>query len=71
MHHIKDKLSIGYSYDITTSNLKKYAKGSHEISICYQFIKPKKKLDTDEQELNDIDNSIKSKLKKQNEEGIK
>lgn len=68
---IKDKLTIGYSYDITTSNIKSYSKGSHEIAICYQFIKPKKKLDADEQELNDIDNSIKSKLKKQNEEGTK
>lgn len=68
---IKDKLTIGYSYDISTSTLKKYTKGSHEIAICYQFIKPKKKLDADEQELNDIDNSIKSKLKKQNEEGPK
>jgi type IX secretion system PorP/SprF family membrane protein len=68
---IKDKLSIGYSYDIVTSNIKSYTKGSHEIAICYQFIKPKKKLDADEQELNNIDNSIKNKLKKQNEEGTK
>ncbi|MDF2450243.1 MAG: putative rane protein [Bacteroidota bacterium] len=68
---IKDKLSIGYSYDIITSKLKTYTTGSHEIMLSYQFIKPKKKLDADEQELNDIDNSIKSKLKKQNEEGPK
>ncbi|MBK6985069.1 MAG: PorP/SprF family type IX secretion system membrane protein [Bacteroidetes bacterium] len=68
---IKDKLTIGYSYDIVTSNIKSYTKGSHEIAVCYQFIKPKKKLDADEQELNDIDNSIKTKLKKQNEEGTK
>lgn len=68
---IKDKFTVGYSYDITTSNFKKYTKGSHEISICYQFIKPKKKLDADEQELNDIDNSIKTKLKKENEKGTK
>jgi type IX secretion system PorP/SprF family membrane protein len=68
---IKDKLTIGYSYDITTSQIKKYNRGSHEIAICYQFIKPKKKLDADEQELNNIDNSIKTKFKKQNEEGSK
>jgi type IX secretion system PorP/SprF family membrane protein len=68
---IKDKLTIGYSYDMITSNIKSYASGSHEISIAYQFIKPKKKLDADEQELNDIDNSIKTKLKKENEKSTK
>lgn len=66
---LKDKLTLGYSYDIITSKIKTYTSGSHEISLTYQFIKSKKKLDADEQELNDIDNSIKSKLKKQNEEG--
>jgi len=68
---VKDRLTIGYSYDITTSGIKTYTSGSHEIGLSYQFIKAKKKLDSDEQELNDIDNSIKSKLKKQNEEGTK
>jgi type IX secretion system PorP/SprF family membrane protein len=68
---IKDKLSVGYSYDMTTSNIKSYSRGSHEISICYQFIKPKRKIDADEQELNDIDNSIKTKLKKENEKSTK
>jgi type IX secretion system PorP/SprF family membrane protein len=68
---IKDKLTVGYSYDITTSNIKSYNRGSHEISICFQFIKPKKKIDADEQELNDIDNSIKTKLKKENEKSTK
>ena len=42
---VKEKLSIGYSFDITTSKMQSYSKGSHEIAICYQFIKPKKKLD--------------------------
>jgi len=68
---IKDKLSIGYSYDMLTSKIRTYTSGSHEIMITYQFIKKKKKLDSDEQELNNIDNSIKSKLKKQNEESSK
>ena len=68
---VKDKLSIGYSYDMLTSKIRTYTSGSHEIMITYQFIKNKKKLDSDEQELNDIDNSIKSKLKKQNEESSK
>jgi len=66
--NVKDKLTIGYSYDIVTSKLRSYTSGSHEVMISFHFIKPKRKLDADEQELNNIDNSIKSKLRKQNEE---
>lgn len=68
---IKDKISIGYAYDFPVTKLKSYTSGSHEIVLMYQFKKAKKKLNADEEELNDIDNSIKSKLKKQNEEGTK
>lgn len=68
---IKEKLTVAYSYDMITSKIRTYTSGSHEIMITYQFIKPKKKMDTDEQELNNIDNSIKSKLRKQNEESSK
>lgn len=68
---IKEKLTIAYSYDFVTSKIRRYTNGSHEIMITYQFIKPKKKLDSDEQELNNIDNSIKTKLKQQNEENSK
>ena len=64
---IKDKLSIGYAYDIPVSKIRSYTSGSHEIVLSYKFIKPKKKLNADEEELNNIDNSIKSKFKKQNE----
>jgi type IX secretion system PorP/SprF family membrane protein len=68
---IKEKFTIAYAYDLSLSNLKKYNTGSHEISLAYQFIKKKRKLDADEKELMDTDNSIKSKLKKQNEESSK
>lgn len=68
---LKDKLTIGYSYDIPSAKIRTYSSGSHEIVLAYQFIKPKRKLNADEEELNNIDNSIKSKLKKQNEEGTK
>ncbi len=36
---------FGYSYDITTSNIKKYSNGTHEIMLgyCHKFIKPEKK----------------------------
>jgi type IX secretion system PorP/SprF family membrane protein len=68
---VKEKLTIAFAYDYTTSKIKNYTKGSNEVSISYQFIKKKKKLNADEEEFNDIDNSIRSKLKKQNEEELK
>jgi type IX secretion system PorP/SprF family membrane protein len=35
-------LRIGYSYDVTTSELKNYSSGSHEImlSYCFKIVKP-------------------------------
>ena len=68
---LKEKFTIAYAYDFSVSKIRKYNSGSHEISLTFQLIKKKKKLDSDEEELNDIDNSIKSKLKKQNEESSK
>jgi len=38
-----DKLSIGYSYDFTVSNLVRSSKGAHEVSLIYQFVTKKKK----------------------------
>ena len=64
----KEKLTVEFAYDFTTSKIKKNTTGSHELSIVYHFIKKKKKLNVDEEEFNDIDNSIHSKLKKQNEQ---
>lgn len=34
---------IGYSYDITISQLSKISNGAHEVSLAYQLCKPKKK----------------------------
>lgn len=34
--------NIGYSYDFTISSLLPYTKGSHEISMAYKFLLPKK-----------------------------
>jgi hypothetical protein len=68
---VKEKLTIAFAFDYTTSKIKNYTKGSNELSISYQFIKKKKKLNADEEEFNDIDNSIRSKLKKQNGEELK
>jgi type IX secretion system PorP/SprF family membrane protein len=41
----KNYLSIGYSYDITTSNIKNYSTGTHELMLGVRFIKREK--DTD------------------------
>ena len=36
-------LRVGYSYDVTTSELKNYSSGSHEIMLnyCFKIVKPK------------------------------
>lgn len=38
----KDRLSIGYSYDITISLLQRLTKGAHEVTLSYQLCRPKK-----------------------------
>jgi len=44
-YKVQDYLSIGYSYDITISKLGLVTKGSHEISIIYEFAQPEYKRD--------------------------
>jgi type IX secretion system PorP/SprF family membrane protein len=34
--------NIGYSYDLTISNLLAHTKGSHEVSLSYKFLLPRK-----------------------------
>jgi type IX secretion system PorP/SprF family membrane protein len=36
----KDNLTFGYSYDVTTSNLKNYSNGTHELIIALHFKAP-------------------------------
>lgn len=38
-----DRFNVGYSYDFTISKLAGSTKGAHELTISYQFCKPKKK----------------------------
>jgi hypothetical protein len=39
----KNYLMIGYSYDFTTSNLKKYSSGTHELMLGLRFSKQQSK----------------------------
>ncbi len=72
---ISKQFTIAYSYDYTLTRINSYSNGSHEIVLCYTRPVTRKKTvgeqvqDADEQELNKIDNSIKTNLKnKKNEE---
>jgi type IX secretion system PorP/SprF family membrane protein len=69
--------TFAYSYDMALTAISKYSSGSHEIVLSYLIPYKKKKSksdiikDADEEELNKIDNSIKTSLrnkkKKENE----
>lgn len=58
-----ERITIGYAYDMSVSNIRKYNSGSHELQLTYSFIKTKKQRDADQEEFNTIDNSFKSNLK--------
>ncbi|MFH1321662.1 MAG: type IX secretion system membrane protein PorP/SprF [Bacteroidota bacterium] len=51
-YEYKEYIYFGYSYDFTTSNLKKYSSGSHEVMIGYRFGKLK------EEQTSDINKSL-------------
>jgi type IX secretion system PorP/SprF family membrane protein len=38
----KDRLKIGYSYDLTISQLHNYTQGAHEVTLSYELCTPKK-----------------------------
>jgi hypothetical protein len=38
----KNKINIAYSYDFTTSGIRKHSDGSHEIVLEYKFYKKAK-----------------------------
>lgn len=62
-YKIKERLVIGYAYDFPLNKLRSYTSGSHELQLSFNFIKKKRKLNSDEEEFNNIDNSIKNKAK--------
>ena len=71
---INKQFTVAYSYDYATTALQKYSNGSHEIVLGYTISAKKKKTvgdkiqDADEEELNNIDNSIKTNLKNKKDE---
>lgn len=74
--NINKQYSASYSYDYTLTQLSNYSTGSHEIMLSYLIPFKKKKSksdlikDADEEELNKIDNTLKTNLrsKKKKEE---
>ena len=40
----KDRISVGYSYDLTISKLFRSTGGAHEISVTYSYCPPAKKI---------------------------
>lgn len=69
---LEEKLSFGYSYDFTLTELNKYSAGTHELLVSYLIPFKRKKSkselikDADEEELNKIDNSLKTNLRNKN-----
>ncbi len=66
---INKEIVFGYSYDYTLTDLRNYSSGSHELVLSYLIPLKKKKSkseminDADEEELNKIDNSVKTNLR--------
>lgn len=65
---ISKQFNLGYSYDFGLSNIQKHSSGSHEVIITYTMFSKKgvitdKVQNADEEELNNIDNSIKTNIK--------
>jgi type IX secretion system PorP/SprF family membrane protein len=51
-----DKVYFGYSYDITTSNLKRYSSGTHEIMVAAKFNNWKSRIKSLEKKPDKLDN---------------
>ncbi|MBA3663731.1 MAG: type IX secretion system membrane protein PorP/SprF [Bacteroidetes bacterium] len=72
---ISKMVTFAYSYDYALTSLQKYSNGSHELLLTVSIASKKKKsasdkvTDADEDEFNNLDNSIKTNLKnKKNDE---
>lgn len=63
--NIKERLKIGYGFDYSISNIRKYNSGSHEIMLSFIITKKRPTLDEEDEKLN---NSIMEDMKKKMEE---
>jgi len=62
---MKERLSLGYAYDLSLSDIRSYHSGSHEISISYILTHKKPSYKEEDEKLN---NSIMDELKKKLEQ---
>lgn len=67
---VSKQFTFGYSYDLSLNNLRSYNSGSHEMILSYTILSKKgvvkdKVQAADEDELNTIDNSMKTNIKSQ------
>ncbi len=65
---VSKQFTLGYSYDFGLSNIQRYNTGSHEVILSYVLYSKKgvitdKVQNADEEELNNIDNSIKTNIR--------
>ena len=58
---LKERLNLGYAYDLSFSDLNSYHSGSHEISISYILTHKKPSFEEEDEKLN---NSIMDEMKK-------
>lgn len=61
---IKERLNIGYGYDYSVSDIRKYNSGSHELMLSFIITKKRPTLDEQDDKLN---NSILEEMKKEEE----
>lgn len=67
---LSKQFTFGYSYDYSLANIRKYNSGTHEVILTYTIFSKKgvvkdKVQSADEEELNTIDNSMKTNIKNQ------
>lgn len=61
---LKERLNIGYGYDYSVSDIRKYNSGSHELMLSFIITKKRPTLDEQDDKLN---NSILEEMKKEEE----
>jgi type IX secretion system PorP/SprF family membrane protein len=65
--NIKNRLTLGYSFDYSVSGISRYQGGSHEVVLSFVLTKPHPQTNQKDEELN---NSIMDEMKKKHEKEI-